>query len=97
MDLGDLTQLAFVATAVLVLGRVGWAFARLIDRRGLPEPRVPAEVAERLRVLEEEQLSIRHQMAELEERQDFAERALVRGSADPRAPAAQPERVATPH
>jgi hypothetical protein len=35
MDLGDITQLALVAITVFVLGRVGWAFARLIERRHL--------------------------------------------------------------
>ena len=37
MDLGDITQLALVATVTLVFGRIGWSLARLIDRRpGLP-------------------------------------------------------------
>ena len=42
MDLGDFTQLAFVATITLVMGRIGWSFARLIDRRAgfLSERRV---------------------------------------------------------
>ena len=33
MDLGDITQLTLLATAALVMGRIGWALARLIDRR----------------------------------------------------------------
>lgn len=98
MDLGDITQLAFVATTVLVLGRVGWALARWIDRRGSAGPAANAELAERLRALEDEQLTVRQDLAELQERQDFTERALVqdRGQTRPAAPAILPDPVITP-
>ena len=52
MDLGDLTQLAFVAMVTLVCGRIGWSFARLIDRRGIRPPVLPDDAAERIRTLE---------------------------------------------
>jgi hypothetical protein len=99
MDLGDITQLALVATTVFVLGRVGWAFARLIERRASAHPTLPAEATERLRDLEDEQLTLRQQLEELQERQDFTERVLAR---DERAemrplPAEAPsERLITP-
>ena len=78
MDLGDITQLAVVATITLVFGRIGWSLARLIDRRASRQPAVSGEAAERLRSLEEEQMALRQELAELQERQDFPERALVR-------------------
>ena len=99
MDLGDITQLALVATTVFVLGRVGWAFARLIDRRASAHSGVPAEAADRLRYLEDEQLMLRQQLAELQERQDFTERLLARDERAPTRPlpgAAPSERLVTP-
>ena len=98
MDLGDITQLTLVGTVAMVLGRVGWALARLIDRRS-SSTGLSAEAAERLRVLEDEHATFRHELAEVQERQDFAERALVgdRGQARPPAPVVIPERVVTPH
>ena len=100
MDLGDITQLALVATTVFVLGRVGWAFARLIERRAAPHPGVPAEAAERLRTLEDEQFLLRQHLAELQERQDFTERVVARDDRAQMRPLpreAPPERVVTPH
>ena len=78
MDLGDITQLTLVATAALVIGRIGWSLARLIDRRALRSPALSDEAAERIGLLEQEQLALRQELAELQERQDFTERALVR-------------------
>ncbi|HEX6669930.1 MAG TPA: hypothetical protein VF061_10245 [Gemmatimonadales bacterium] len=78
MDLGDITQLTLVATTALVIGRVGWSLARLIDRRALRSPALADEAAERIGLLEQEQLALRQELAELQERQDFTERALVR-------------------
>jgi hypothetical protein len=100
MDLGDITQLSLVATTVFVVGRVSWALARLIERRASAEPTVPAEGVERLRALEDEQLMIRQQLAELQERWDFTERVLARDERAPvllPRPEAFPERAATPH
>jgi hypothetical protein len=96
MDLGDITQLAVVATITLVFGRIGWSLARLIDRRASRQPSVSEEAAERIRSLEEEQMALRQELAELQERQDFAERAMLREQR-PRADIAAPERVVTPH
>ena len=87
MDLGDITQLTLLATTALVMGRVGWALARLIDRRGSRPAALPDEAADRLRSLEEEQLALRQELAELLDRQDFTERALLR----------EQSRVVTPH
>jgi hypothetical protein len=95
MDLGDITQLAFVATITLVFGRIGWSFARLIDRRAARQPTLSDEAAERIRTLEEEQLALRQEVSELQERQDFTERALLREQPR-RADLAPPERITTP-
>ena len=95
MDLGDITQLAFVATITLVLGRIGWSFARLIDRRASRQPALPDAAAERIRTLEDEHLVLRQELAELQERQDFTERALLREQPR-RAEVAAPERIQTP-
>jgi len=100
MDLGDITQLALVAAVVAVLSRVGWALARMIERRSSGDTSLPTEAAERLRVLEEEQLSLHQQLAELQDRQDFTERVLLRDARPPVAPslpAAPSDRQVTPH
>lgn len=78
MDLGDVTQLTFVATSMLVFGRVGWSLARWIDRRGTGPSESAAELGERVRMLEDEHLALRQELAAMQERQDFTERALVR-------------------
>ena len=98
MDLGDITQLTLVATTALILGRVGWSLARLIDRRS-SSPVLPPETTERLRALEDEQLTLRQELVELQERQDFTERALLRerSQASPPASAELPDRMVTPH
>jgi hypothetical protein len=95
MDLGDITQLAVVATITLVFGRIGWSFARLIDRRASRQPALPDDAAERIQTLEDEQLTLRQELAELQERQDFTERALLRGQ-HPGPQVRPPERIATP-
>lgn len=99
MDLGDVTQLVLVATTAIVLGRVGLAFARLIERRASTPHAMPTDAEDRLRTVEDECLALRREVVELQERQDFAERALLNDPARGRpAPAeALPERVITPH
>jgi hypothetical protein len=99
LDLGDITQLVLVATTALVLGRVGLALARLIERRSAGQPGLAGEAEERLRILEDECLNLRQEITELHERQDFTERALLPAPAPARpAPSeAPPERVVTPH
>jgi hypothetical protein len=97
MDPGDFTQLVLVVTGALVFGRVGLALARLIERRSsVPSPMADSD--ERIRAVEDECLTLRREMAELQERQDFAERALLHdpARAAPAAPPARPDRVATP-
>jgi hypothetical protein len=98
MDLGDVTQLVLLATTALVFGRVGLALARLIERRSSAGSGVAAEAEDRLRTVEDECLSLRRELAELQERQDFTERALVQdaGRTRPAAPAPLPGRVVTP-
>lgn len=92
MDPGDFTQLVLVVTTALVLGRLGWALARLIDRRASRPHDLSEPAAERLRALEDEQLALRQELAELQERQDFTERILLRGQTAP-----EPEGISTPH
>lgn len=96
MDPGDFTQLVVVATITLVFGRIGWSFARLIDRRASRQPALPDEAAERIRALEDEQLALRHELAEVQERQDFTERVLLREQ-HPRERLPAAERRVTPH
>lgn len=97
MDPGDLTQLILVATTALVVGRLGWSLARLIDRRASRPQETSEPTADRLRALEDEQVALRQELAELQERQDFTERVLLRGpSATPDAADPVPQRIATP-
>jgi hypothetical protein len=86
MDLGDITQLVLVATSALVLGRVGLALARLIERRSSSPVSFSGAAEERLRALEDETLALRQDLTELQERQDFTERALVRDPGQPHLP-----------
>jgi hypothetical protein len=77
MDLGDITQLVFVATTALVLGRIGLAVGRLIERRASGKTAATPETEDRLRALEEECSALRQELTEVQERQDFTERALL--------------------
>jgi hypothetical protein len=54
------------------------------------------DAAERFGTLEDEQLALRQELAELQERQDFTERVLLREQHPPLDLPA-PERVVTPH
>ena len=49
-------------------------------------------------VLEDDHRTVRQELAEIQERQDFTERALLRdgGQAKPPAPVVLPDRVVTP-
>lgn len=98
MNAGDFIQFVFVITAAVVLGRVGFAVARVIERRASPPPSLPPESDDRLRLLEEECAALRRELGEMQERQDFAERALLQEPSRGR-PAAPPPRdpVVTPH
>ncbi len=98
MDLGDITQLVLVATTALVLGRVGLAFARLIERRSSGASALSPESEDRLRILEDECTLLHQELTELQDRQDFTERALLHDPAQPKVPASAPseKRVLTP-
>jgi predicted nucleic acid-binding Zn-ribbon protein len=57
-----------------------------------------ADATERIRALEDEQAMLRQELTELQERQDFTERALVRERDQVHRPSAAvlPARVVTP-
>jgi hypothetical protein len=76
MNLIEVVQLVVAGTGVVLLGRVGFALTRWVERR-LSHPAPSAEAEERLRVLEEECSALRQEVTELQERQDFTERALL--------------------
>lgn len=98
MDPTEFTQLLFVCTAALVMGRVGLALGRVIERRWAGPSAPSPDAEDRLRAVEDECLTLRREVADLQERQDFAERALLHDPARAR-PAIEPpaERVVTPH
>jgi len=94
MDIYDLTQIMLVVTGGLVIGRLGLALARRIERR--PAETRDAIADERLRALEDECGALRREVGELQERQDFTERLLARAPGEPRPPHRE-ERAHTPH
>jgi hypothetical protein len=69
------------------------------DRPEIFLSRRRADTTDRIRALEDEQAMLRQELTELQERQDFTERALVRERDQVNRPsaAALPERVVTPH
>jgi hypothetical protein len=48
MDIYDITQGTVVASAAVVLCRIGWSVARAIDRRVARSPALSIDAAERL-------------------------------------------------
>jgi hypothetical protein len=98
MDPGDFTQMIVILTGAMVMGRIGLALARMIERRSAPPSGLAAESEERIRAVEDECLTLRREIAELQERQDFAERALLHDPARPApaVPPARPDRIVTP-
>jgi hypothetical protein len=76
MNLIEVVQLIVAGTGVVLLGRVGFALTRWVERR-LNHPALGAVAEERLRVLEEECSALRQEVTDLQERQDFTERALL--------------------
>jgi hypothetical protein len=84
-----------VVTGLVVLGPVGRAIGRIITYRlgGEKERALPASEVHELRGLLEEQggrlESVQRQVAELAERQDFAERLLAQVRARPGLPGAR--------
>jgi hypothetical protein len=92
MDIYEITQIMVVVTTGLVFARLGLALARRVERR--PAARASGSVGdERVRALEDECAVLRRELSELQERQDFTERLLLR-DAHPVAPSEQ--RVVTP-
>ena len=92
MDIYEITQIMIVATTGLVFGRLGLALARRVERRPAePAPDVGGD--ERLRALEDECAVLRRELSEVQERQDFTERLLLR---KPEPSAAPEKRVPTP-
>ncbi|MBA3258854.1 MAG: hypothetical protein H0T68_05225 [Gemmatimonadales bacterium] len=80
----EAVRITLIATAGLVFARMGLALARRIERRPSLDPGLNPAAEDRLRVLEEESLLARQELAELHERQDFTERLLQSRAAPPR-------------
>jgi HAMP domain-containing protein len=78
MNLIEVTQVLLVATGAVLLGRVGLALTRWLERR-LNATRLTSDAADRLQNLEDECARLRREVSELQERQDFTERALLKG------------------
>jgi hypothetical protein len=99
IDPGNATQLILVVTSSLILGRVGLALARLLEHRASVKPSLTPETEDRLRTLEVECDVLRQEVTELQERQDFTERALLQDPvrAKPVIPPASREKIVTPH
>ena len=76
MDPINLIQLMFAGAAVIVFGRVGFAFSRYIERRLSGAPAQAHEAESRLQAVEAECTLLRQELSELQERQDFTERVL---------------------
>lgn len=97
MNVIELAQLAMIATGAVLLGRVGFAMTRWLERRLNPS-RLGAEAEDRLQVLEEECGRLRQEVTELQDRQEFTERALLNPPPSPglRAPQEHDERFPTP-
>lgn len=85
MDIYEITQITAVVTAGAVLARLGLALARRLERRPA-DPAVTGPQDERVRALEEDCAILRRELSELQERQDFTERLLVRSAGPEPAP-----------
>jgi hypothetical protein len=82
MDPITLIQLVFAGTGVVILGRVGFALSRYIERRLSGSP--ASHLAEsRLQAVEAECTLLRQELDQLQERQDFSERMLQQPPARP--------------
>jgi hypothetical protein len=77
MDLGDITRLALLASAAFAFGRLVASLAHLIERQTSSMRDLAPEEDERLRALEEECNTLRQEVTEIAERQDFTERTLA--------------------
>jgi hypothetical protein len=98
MDPTDFIQLAFAATTALVLGRMGFALARYVERRLSGAPGVSSDGETRLQAIEEECALLHQELSELQERQDFTERVLHQDPGPGRLPRPDIEKpFVTPH
>jgi hypothetical protein len=79
MDPVNVIQLVFAGTTALVLGRMGFALARYVERRLAGTQGASHETESRLRAVEDECSLLRQELSELHERQDFTERVLHQG------------------
>lgn len=97
MNLIEVIQVLAVGTGAILLGRVGFTLTRWLDRRLNASRRTP-DAEDRLQGLEEECARLRQEVSELQERQDFTERALLKDPTSPgvAAPADRREQARTP-
>lgn len=96
MDIYDITQIGLLVTATVVLARLGLALASRIERRPGTGTDQGSATETRLRALEEESTAVRRELAELQERQDFAERMLQSRADSSRLGGAPDKRAVTP-
>jgi len=90
MDFGDFAEellaLVLVAAAAVVLGRAGWALVRIIECRFLEHGGLRPEAEGRFLLLEEECTSLRRDLTDLKDRQEFMDRLFLPGPGDTRRP-----------
>jgi hypothetical protein len=83
MDFGDLVEdllaLLLVAVAAVLLVRVGWALVRITEGRFGRHRGFSPEAEGRLLLLEEECTSLRRDLTDLKDRQDFTEGLFLSG------------------
>jgi hypothetical protein len=88
MDLGDVMEglvlLVLVATAALVAGRVGFGLARTLECHFTEHRGFTAEARARLLLLEDECATLRRELAEVKDGQDFMDHLFLRPPADTR-------------
>ena len=96
MDIYELFQITMVGMSGLVFARLGLALARRIERPRAREEARPA-ADDRVRALEDECAVLRRELGELQERQDFTERLLLRDPGHPAPLGRTDDRVVTPH
>ena len=97
MDPVNVIQLVFAGTTAVVLGRLGFALARYVERRLSGSPDSSHEAESRLRTVEDECALLRQELSEMQERQDFTERLLQQGRGRLSSPDSTDERAVTPH
>lgn len=85
MDFGDLVEdllaLLFVAVAAVLLVRAGWVLVRITEGRFARHRGFSREAENRVLLLEEECASLRRELTDLKDRQDFTEGLFLSGPA----------------